>query len=193
MGKLVLYLLKEQNAKPDTVRLRRLSHQSIILKPKAQFDHMLETLAWERDMDLSAPKVLSASSQNINLGSTQNTQDLSCPTPPPPQFIIGEYPTPSSIPQTIRNEPKLMPRSEFSELRSRPSFVNFEDFEVLRQKRSNTPIRRLSMMPVDADGYRDLLIDMREDYRPRKKFVPFISKGTSNTSIKSKTTETSFC
>ena len=56
VGKLVLYLLKEQQTTADHVRLRRVSHQSVVLKPKAQFDHMLETLAWERDIDLSGPK-----------------------------------------------------------------------------------------------------------------------------------------
>ncbi|CAF4442872.1 unnamed protein product, partial [Adineta steineri] len=70
VGKLVLFLLKEQQTTAEHVRLRRVSHQSVVLKPKAQFDHMLETLAWERDIDLSGPN------QNLNLASTQNTIDL---------------------------------------------------------------------------------------------------------------------
>ncbi|CAF4786825.1 unnamed protein product, partial [Rotaria magnacalcarata] len=80
-------------------RLRRVSHQSVVLKPKAQFDHMLETLAWERDIDLSGPKALSGSNQNLNLASTQLAPDLisidsRLSSPPPPQFVTNEYPIP---------------------------------------------------------------------------------------------------
>jgi hypothetical protein len=196
VGKLVLYLLKEQDTTADHVLLRRVSHQSVVLKPKAQFDHMLETLAWERDIDLSGPKGLSASNQNVNLASTQNTADLNSlssrpPSPPPPQFVTNEYPTPSSVPQRLTGDRKVVCRSELSELRSRPSFVDYEDLEIFRNKRPLTtaqqPIRRVSMMPIDADGYKDLLLDFDN------KRSQFISRGTSNTSIKSKTSETTIC
>ena len=202
VGKLVLYLLKEQQATAESVRLRRVSHQSVVLKPKAQFDHMLETLAWERDIDLLGAKALSASNPNLNLSSTQNTQELTSPSPPPPQFVMGgEYPTPSSIPQRIRGDQPAVRRSEFSELRSRPSFINYEDFDIFHRAPPpamiQPPIRRASMMPVDADGYKDLLLDVehlhQQDQSQRRRFLPFISRGTSNTSIKSKTTETSTC
>ena len=163
---------------------------------------MLETLAWERDIDLSGPKAMSASNQNLNLGSTQNTQDLTSPSPPPPQFVMGEYPTPSSIPQRITGDQQPARRTEFSQLRSRPSFIDYEDLEIFHNNRpltvvQATPIRRTSMMPVDADGYKDLLLDFDhrhdQEHHPRKKHIPFISRGTSNTSIKSKITETSTC
>lgn len=199
VGKLVLYLLKEQTANAETVRLRRVSHQSVVLKPKAQFDHMLETLAWERDIDLLGAKALSASNPNLNLNlsATQNTQEFTSPSPPPPQFVTGEYPTPSSIPQRIRGDQKPVLRSEFSELRSRPSFINYDDFEIFHHPPPSVmiqpPIRRASMMPVDADGYKDLLLAVDQEHSQRRRFLPFISRGTSNTSIKSKTTETSTC
>ncbi len=181
-----------------------------MLKPKAQFDHMLETLAWERDIDLSAPKGLSASNQNINLSSTQNTADLNPsvsrpPSPPPPQFVTGEFPPPSSIPQRLTGDRKPKLRSELSELRSRPSFVDYEDLEVFRHMRPLTrasniwhpqPIRRTSMMPVDADGYKDLLLDVDNSHQQtntQKTSNSFMSRGVSNTSIKSKTSETTIC
>lgn len=177
---------------------------------------MLETLAWERDIDLSGPKALSASNPNLNLGSTQNTSDLNQsmsrpqspsrpPSPPPPQFVMSDFPTPSSIPQRLTGDRKPTCRSELSELRSRPSFVDYEDLEVFRHLRPLTmassvseshPIRRTSMMPVDADGYRDLLLDVDyhyQDENKRKRANPIISHGTSNTSIKSKSTETTTC
>ena len=197
MGKLVLYLLKEQNATAERVQLRRVSHQSVVLKPKAQFDHMLETLAWERDIDLSGPKGLSASNQNLNYIATQKPVDLHsidsvCPTPPPPQFVTGDYPIPSSIPQRLTGDRQIVRRSEFSELRSRPSFVNYEDLEIFHHQRPLTsaeqPIRRVSMMPIDADGYRDLLLDFDNQRNHQS-----ISRGISNTSIKSKTSETTIC
>ena len=200
MGKLVLYLLKEQQTSAEHVRLRRVSHQSVVLKPKAQFDHMLETLAWERDIDLSGPKTLSASNQNLNLASTQNITDLNPmdsvpPTPPPPQFVTNEYPTPSSIPQRLTGDRKITCRSELSELRSRPSFVDYEDLEIFHHKRPLTsahqPIRRVSMMPTDADGYKDLLLDF--DKKQNQTTKSFLSRGTSNTSIKSRTSETTIC
>ncbi|CAF3351949.1 unnamed protein product [Rotaria sp. Silwood1] len=199
VGKLVLYLLKEQQTTAEYVRLRRVSHQSVVLKPKAQFDHMLETLAWERDIDLSGPKALSASNQNLNLASTQNTAELNSidsrpSSPPPPQFVTNEYPAPSSIPQRLTGNCKPIRRSELSELRSRPSFVDYEDLEIFHHKRPLTraqqPIRRVSMMPVDADGYKDLLLDFDNK---RKQSNQFISRGTSNTSIKSKISETTLC
>lgn len=177
-----------------------MSHQSVVLKPKAQFDHMLETLAWERDIDLSGPKGLSASNQNLNLASTQNPIDLnpmdSVPsTPPPPQFITNQYPVPSSVPQRLTGDRKIICRSELSELRSRDSFVNYEDLEIFHHKRPLTtaqqPIRRLSMMPVDADGYKDLLLDF--DNKQTQTKYQYISHGISNTSIKSKTSETTIC
>lgn len=192
--------MKEQQATAENVRLRRVSHQSVVLKPKAQFDHMLETLAWERDIDLSGPKALSASNPNLNHVPTQNAVDINsidsvCPTPPPPQFVTGEYPTPSSVPQRLTGDRQIMRRSEFSELRSRPSFVNYEDLEIFHHQRPFTsahqPIRRVSMMPVDADGYRDLLLDF--DNQRRQQTSRFISRGVSNTSIKSKTSETTIC
>lgn len=170
-----------------------------MLKPKAQFDHMLETLAWERDIDLSGPKALSASNQNVNLASTQNTADLISisshpPSPPPPQFVSKEYPTPSSVPQRLTGDRKVVCRSELSELRSRPSFVDYEDLEIFRHKRPLTtaqqPIRRVSMMPIDADGYKDLLLDFDNK---RKQSNQFMSRNTSNTSIKSKSSETTIC
>ncbi|CAM4926117.1 unnamed protein product [Rotaria socialis] len=199
VGKLVLYLLKEQQTTAEHVRLRRVSHQSVVLKPKAQFDHMLETLAWERDIDLSGPKNLSGSNQNLNLASTQLAPDLisidSRPSsPPPPQFVTNEYPTPSSIPQRFPANRKPICRSELAELRSRASFVDYEDLEIFHHERPLTtaqqPIRRTSMMPVDADGYKDLLLDFDNK---RKKTNQFMSRGTSNTSIKSKTSETTLC
>jgi len=161
---------------------------------------MLETLAWERDIDLSGPKGLSASNQNLNLASTQNTIDLNPmdsvpPTPPPPQFVTNEYPIPSSIPQRLTGNRKIISRSELSELRSRPSFVDYEDLEIFHNKRPLTTvqqsIRRVSMMPVDADGYKDLLLDY--DNKRKQTTNQFISRGTSNTSIKSKTSETTIC
>ncbi|CAF1007928.1 unnamed protein product [Adineta ricciae] len=196
VGKLVLYLLKEQKTTAEHVRLRRVSHQSVVLKPKAQFDHMLETLAWERDIDLSGPKGLSASNQNLNLASTQNTVDFNSSDhhAPPPQFVTNEYPTPSSIPQRLTGSQKPICRSEFSELRSRPSFIDYEDLEIFQNKRPLTtaqqPIRRVSMMPVDADGYKDLLLDFDNKRRQSKRLM---SRGTSNTSIKSKISETTIC
>ncbi|CAF3551992.1 unnamed protein product [Adineta steineri] len=210
IGKLVLYLLKEQETTADNVRLRRVSHQSVVLKPKAQFDHMLETLAWERDIDLSGPKALSTSNQNINLSSTQNTADLNAtisrpPSPPPPQFVISEFPIPSSVPQRLTGDRKPMRRSELAELRARPSFINFEDLEVFRHMRPLTrasnvwhpqPIRRVSMMPVDADGYKDLLLDVDTTQQrniKQRKPNPFIARDTSNISIKSKISETTIC
>ncbi|CAF3380623.1 unnamed protein product [Rotaria sp. Silwood1] len=210
VGKIVLYLLKEQQTTADHVRLRRVSHQSVVFKPKAQFDNMLETIAWERDMDFSGAKGLSSSNQNINLGSTQNTADLnSCashpPSPPPPQFVTGEFPPPSSIPQQLTGDRKPMRRSELSELRSRPSFVDYEDLEVFRHRRSLArasnvwhpqPTRRTSMMPVDADGYKDLLLDVdnsHQEYNKKNKLNQFMSHGTSNMSIKSKLSETTIC
>jgi len=160
---------------------------------------MIETLAWERDIDLSGPKGLSASNQNLNLASTQNTMDLNSmdsvpPTPPPPQFVTSEYPTPSSVPQRLTGDRKIICRSELSELRSRPSFVDYEDLEIFQNRRPLTtaqqPIRRISMMPVDADGYKDLLLDFDNK---RKKSNYLMSPGTSYTSIKSKTSETTIC
>ncbi|UJR35317.1 hypothetical protein I4U23_028078 [Adineta vaga] len=217
VGKLVLYLLKEQETTAEHLRLRRVSHQSVVLKPKAQFDHMLETLAWERDIDLSAPKGLTSSNPNINLSSTQNTADLNPslsrpPSPPPPQFLSGEFPAPSSIPQRLTGDRKISRRSELAELRSRPSFINYEDLEVFRHTGHLTrasdvwhpqPIRRVSMMPVDADGYKDLLLDVDNSYQQRQKqnnnnnkqnlTNQIISHGTSNMSIKSKISETTIC
>ncbi|UJR10551.1 hypothetical protein I4U23_014751 [Adineta vaga] len=196
VGKLVLYLLKEQETTAEYVRLRRVSHQSVVLKPKAQFDHMLETLAWERDIDLSGPKGLSASNQNLNLASTQNTIDFNSSDhhAPPPQFVMNEYPTPSSIPQRLTGDRKPICRSEFSELRSRPSFIDYEDLEIFQNKRPLTtaqqPIRRVSMMPVDADGYKDLLLDFDNKRQQSKRLM---SRGTSNISIKSKISETTIC
>ena len=160
---------------------------------------MLETLAWERDIDLSGPKALSASNQNLNLTSTQNTFELNLmdsvsPPAPPPQFVTGEYPTPSSVPQRLTGDRKIVCRSELSELRSRPSFVNYEDLEIFHRQRPFTtaqqPIRRVSMMPVDADGYKDLLLDFDNK---QKQTRHMISRDTSNTSIKSKTSETTIC
>jgi hypothetical protein len=164
---------------------------------------MIETLAWERDIDLSAPKTVLSSSQNINLSSTQNTADLNPsmsrpPSPPPPQLLVGEIPAPSSIPQRLTGDRKPICRSELSELRSRPSFVDYEDLEVFRHMRPLTrasniwhpqPIRRTSMMPVDEDGYKDLLLDVDNNHQQNQ----FISHGTSNTSIKSKISETTIC
>lgn len=194
--------MKEQQTTAEHVRLRRVSHQSVVLKPKAQFDHMLETLAWERDIDLSGPKTLSASNPNLNNVLAQNAVDLNsieppvCPTPPPPQFVTGEYPTPSSIPQRITGDRQIIRRSELSELRSRPSFVDYEDLEIFHHHRPFTsahqPIRRVSMMPIDADGYHDLLLDF-DNQRRRQQTNQFISRGVSNTSIKSKTSETTIC
>ena len=172
---------------------------------------MLETLAWERDIDLSAPKALTSSNPNINLSSTQITADLnpsmSRPaSPPPPQFVTGEFPAPSSIPQRLTGDRKIQCRSELAELRSRPSFINYEDLEVFHHMRPLTrasnichppPIRRASMMPVDADGYKDLLLDMDHNYQQQtnrqKKSNEVISCGTSNISIKSKLSETTIC
>ncbi|CAF3887547.1 unnamed protein product [Rotaria magnacalcarata] len=199
VGKLVLYLLKEQQTTAEYVRLRRVSHQSVVLKPKAQFDHMLETLAWERDIDLSGPKALSGSNQNLNLASTQLAPDLisidsRLSSPPPPQFVTNEYPIPSSIPQRFPANRKPICRSELAELRSRASFVDYEDLEIFHHERPLTtaqqPIRRASMMPVDADGYKDLLLDVDNK---QKKTNRFMFRGTSNTSIKSKTSETTLC
>jgi hypothetical protein len=167
---------------------------------------MLETLAWERDIDLSAPKILSSSNQNINLSSTQNTVDLnplvSRPSsPPPPQFVTTEFPPPSSIPQRLTGDRKPICRSELSELRSRPSFVDYEDLEMFRHMRPLTrasnvwhpqPIRRASMMPVDADGYKDLLLDV-DNHHHQDKSNSFMSRGVSSTSIKSKISETTIC
>lgn len=199
MGKLIVFLLKDQKTTAEHVRLRRISHQSMVLKPKAQFDHMLETLAWERDIDLSAPKALSTSNQNLNLSSTLNTIELNPPvsrppSPPPPQFVSSDFPAPSSIPQRLTGDRTLTGQSEFSEIRSRPSFVDYEDLEVFRHMRPLTrashvwhpqPIRRVSMMPVDADGYRDLLLDVDNHSH--------IPRDQSNTSIKSKSSETTIC
>jgi hypothetical protein len=167
---------------------------------------MLETLAWERDIDLSAPKALSSSNQNLNLSSTQNTADLnpslSRPaSPPPPQFVTSEFLPPSSVPQRLTGDRKPILRSELAELRSRPSFVDYEDLEVFRHMRPLTrasnmghpqPIRRASMMPVDADGYRDLLLDFdNNDHHRNNNSV--MSRCVSNTSIKSKSSDTTIC
>ena len=166
---------------------------------------MLETLAWARDIDLSAPKALSTSNPTLNLNSTQNTAELNPsvsrpPSPPPPQFVIGDFPTPSSIPQALTGDRKPTRRSELSELRSRPSFVDYEDLEVFRHMRplrraSNVwhpqPIRRASMMPVDADGYRDLLLDIDNNHHQNSNSS--MLRGVSNNSIKSKTSETTLC
>jgi hypothetical protein len=163
---------------------------------------MLETLAWERDIDLSGPKALSTSNQNLNLGSTQNTADLNPslsrpPSPPPPQFVTGDFPAPSSIPQRLTGDRKLSRRTELSELRSRPSFIDYEDLEVFRHMRPLTrasnvwhpqPVRRVSMMPVDADGYKDLLLDVDNNNHHQ-----FRSRRTSNSSIKSKSSDTTIC
>ena len=54
------------------------------------------------------------------------------------------------------------------------------------------PIRRVSMMPIDADGYKDLLLDVDHDQK-HNKTNPFFSRGASNTSIKSKNSETTTC
>lgn len=160
---------------------------------------MLETLAWERDIDLSGPKALSASNQNLNLASTQNTADLNsidsrAASPPPPQFLSNEYPAPSSVPQRFAADRKPIRRSELAELRSRPSFIDYDDLEIFHNKRPLTraeqPIRRPSMMPIDADGYKDLLLDF--DEKP-KKYNRLMSRGTSNTSIRSRTSETTLC
>jgi hypothetical protein len=98
-----------------------------------------------------------------------------------------------------------MRRSELSELRARPSFINFEDLEVFRHTRPLTrashvwhpqPVRRVSMMPVDADGYKDLLLDVDHNHQQttkQKNFNQSISHGTSNISIKSKISETTIC
>ena len=167
---------------------------------------MLETLAWERDIDLSVPKALSSSNQNLNLSSTQNTADLNAsvsrpPSPPPPQFVSAEFPTPSSVPQQLTGDRKPILRSEFTELRSRPSFVDYEDLEVFRRGRPLTrasnvwhpqPIRRASMMPVDADGYKDLLLAV-DDQHGQRKHTSFIPRGLSNTSITSKASDTTIC
>lgn len=222
MGRLVLYLLKEQNATAENVRLRRVSHQSAIHKTTAQLNNMIETLAWERDMDISAAKGTSASNQNLNLGSTHNTSELNqtmsrpgtplqtvpssrAPSPPPPQFLIGQYPIPSSIPQCLTGDRKPVQRSEWSELRARPSFIDYEDLEMFRRKLPLTrashvwhaqPVRRTSMMPVDAEGYRDLLLDIDHRFesrsRSKKKAQPW-SRDTSVSSIRSKTSETTIC
>ena len=160
---------------------------------------MLETLAWERDIDLSGPKALSASNQNLNFSSTHNTIELNpmdsvAPPAPPPQFVTNEYPTPSSVPQRLTGDRKIVSRSEFTELRSRPSFVNYEDLEIFRHQRPFTtaqqPIRRVSMMPVDADGYKDLLLDFDNKQKQTRQVI---SRDTSNTSIKSKTSDTTIC
>lgn len=204
--------MKEQQTTADKVRLRRVSHQSTVLKPTAQFDNMLETLAWERDIDLSVPKGLSASNPGLNLGSTQNTSDLNHsmnvsptpskpPSPPPPQFVTADFPTPSSVPQRLTGDRKPICRSELSELRARPSFIDYEDLEIFRRMAPLTmasnvwhpqPIRRQSMMPVDADGYRDLLLDVDSNSRDNRTY-PLITRGTSNTSIKSRSSETTIC
>ncbi|CAF0923689.1 unnamed protein product [Rotaria sordida] len=210
IGKIVLYLLREQQTTAEHVRLRRVSHQSVVFKPKAQFDNMLETLAWERDIDLSGTKALSSSNQNINLSSTQNTADLNSsvsrpPSPPPPQFVTLEFPAPSSIPQRLTGDKKIMRRSELSELRSRPSFVDYEDLEIFHHRRTSTrasnvwhpeSTRRTSMMPVDADGYKDLLLDVDNSHpqdNKKNKSNQLIPRGTSNISIKSKISETTIC
>jgi hypothetical protein len=52
------------------------------------------------------------------------------------------------------------------------------------------------MMPVDADGYKDLLLDVDYNHHQDNKQNPsntFISRDISSTSIKSKTTETTIC
>lgn len=202
---MILFLLKEQGATAETVRLRRISHQSVVLKPTAQLDNMIDTLAWERDIDLTTPRVLSTSNQNLNLSSTMNTADLNPsmsrpPSPPPPQFVSNDFPTPSSVPQRLTGDRKLAVRSELSELRSRPSFVDYEDLEVFRHMRPLThasniwhpqPIRRVSMMPVDADGYKDLLLAV--DYHQHRNNHSNVPRDQSNTSIKSKTSETTIC
>jgi hypothetical protein len=192
--------LKEQNTTAERLTLRRVSHQSVVLKPKAQFDNMLETLAWEHDINLPGSKVLSASSQNLNLGSTQNTHELSSPTPPPPQFITNEYPMPSSIPQRLIGDHPPARRSDFAEIRARPSFIDYEDFDIFRRQRPMSIVqsstRRISMMPVDADGYKDLLLDIdhfHEQRSKKKNNTSFASRGASTTSNKSKFTDTSIC
>jgi hypothetical protein len=169
---------------------------------------MLETLAWERDIDLSAPKALTTSNQNLNLSSTQNTADLNPPSssrppsPPPPQFVTSEFPPPSSIPQRLTGDRKPTVRSELSELRARPSFVDYEDLEVFRHMRPLTrasnvwhpqPIRRASMMPVDADGYRDLLLDYDNNNHRYRNNHSVLSRGASSSSIKSKSSDTTTC
>ncbi|CAF3347301.1 unnamed protein product [Rotaria socialis] len=210
IGKIVLYLLKKQNTTAEHLQLRRLSHESVIFQTRAPFDNMIDTLTWERDMDLSGPKGLTLSNPNLNLGSTQNTADLNSlvsrpPSPPPPQFVTSEFPIPSSIPQQLTGDRKPVRRSELSELRSRPSFIDYEDLEVFRHmqslaKASNVwhqqPTRRPSMVPVDADGYRDLLSDVDNSHGEDTKKIKakkFIPRGTSSTSIKSKISETTIC
>ena len=219
---MVLFLLKEQNTTAEHVRLRRVSRISNHLKPTGQLDNMIDTLVWERDLDLSGQKGRSGSNLNINLGSTHNTFDLNqsisrptsplrsvsesrAPSPPPPQFVTNEFPTPSSIPQPLRGDQKPVRRSEFSELRARPSFIDYEDLEMFRRTRPLTmasnvwhpqPIRRPSMMPVDADGYRDLLLDVEQRYREEKKYKRpsrYFSRDTSASSIRSRTSDTTIC
>lgn len=207
MGKMILYLLREQGATAANVKLRRISHQSTLLKPTAQLDNMIDAIVWDRDLELTSPKVLSTSNTNLNLSSTMNTADLNPsmsrpPSPPPPQFLSNDFPTPSSIPQRLTGDRKLVVRSELSELRSRPSFVDYEDLEVFRHMRPLTrasniwhpqPIRRVSMMPVDADGYKDLLLAVDHQQQQRKTNHSNIPRDQSDASIKSKTSETTIC
>lgn len=168
---------------------------------------MIETIAWERDIDLS--KGLNSSNPNLNLGSTQNTADLVSsmsrpPSPPPPQFVAGDFPTPSSVPQRITGDKKPLRRTELSEIRSRPSFIDYEDLEMFRHMHASSgtsnarhqSYRRVSLVPVDSDGYKDLLSEVdsseQDDSRRRSSKKP-VPRGTSSTSIKSKISETTIC
>ncbi|CAF0985740.1 unnamed protein product [Didymodactylos carnosus] len=223
MGKLVLYLLKEQSANARSVRLRRVSHQSVVLKPKAHFDTMLETLAWERDLDLSLPK-------NVQLDSSQNTNELHVsqlsPYSPPPVFeeeqLEHDAPRPEiATAQTLlldaeeqqqqqQQRPRrtisgdLIPvnRTELSEIRSRPSYVNYDDLDFIQKTERQ---HRFSMVPVDSEGYTDLLLDQQKQSsdnennhlvvkgRGNRRKKSLIKRQSSSSSIKSRTSETTFC
>ncbi|CAF4221653.1 unnamed protein product, partial [Didymodactylos carnosus] len=223
MGKLVLYLLKEQAATAHSVRLRRVSHQSVVLKPKPHFDTMLETLAWERDLDLSLPKT-------IQLDSTQNTNELQLSLSRSPLPLIEDEehkalrPEIATAQALLDEQPQLqhqeheeqqlrsrrtlsgdlipINRNELSQIRSRPSYVEYDDLDFIKKPERNA---RFSMVPVDSDDYIDLLIDQRKQSsdsentqfvvksssQRRKKTL--LKRQASASSIKSKTSETTLC
>ena len=169
---------------------------------------MVETLAWERDIDLSGRKALTLSKQYHNLDSTLTSAYLyssksQSSLPPPPQFLTGtEYPIPSSVPQRLTEDRKIIRRSELSELRTRPSFIDYEDLDIFNRKKQLTrafdighrqSIERISMMPVNAEGYKDLLLDFDSQDRKQKKSNRSMLNTTSNKNTESKLSKTTMC
>ncbi len=57
-------------------------------------------------------------------------------------------------------------------------------------------VRRTSMLPIDSDGYKDLLLEVDETHHQdsgQNKSNQFVSRSTSNRNTKSRTSETTIC